>query len=177
MPATETAELLRRLQSGRVDLAEAAALEQVKAGELLVQLSRVYPLRFQERRLREKWEVGMARSLRWELAVQKPAGTLLPIWLLIPVWRHCVMLSGEGDDVTGVAVISRLAARPLRKPFLGLALTTGRGFKLDKALEGWILKPEKRRTVKLTEEFLQKRGWQFDNLNLLAALQGRPAGS
>src|SRR5438105_14641973 len=106
MPATETAELLRRLRSGRLDPAEAAALGRLKAADLLAEIVGLYPLRFQERRLREKWEIGSARSLRWELAARRPPGTLLPIWFLVPVWRHCVLLSGEGDSVTGVAAIS-----------------------------------------------------------------------
>ena len=177
MPATTTADLLSRLRLGRLDVVEAAALEQVKAADLIAEIAGLYPFRFQERRLREKWEIGSARALRWELAARRPRGTLFPIWFLMPVWRHCVLLSGEGDSLTGVAAISRLAARPLHKPFLGLALTTGPGFKLDKTADGWILKTEQRRTAKLSEEFLQKRGWRFDSLDLPAAWRTRSSGT
>ena len=163
LPA-QTEELLRRLRTGSIDPADIAALEQSKASDLLAELATDYPLRFQERRLGEKWEVGLARSLRHELAARVPRDSSFPIVFLVPVLRSCLLLSGEGDRVTGLAATTRLTVRPSRTPSQGLALTTGRGFKLEQAPDGWAVKPLHKRTVKLTEEFLRRRGWQFDLL-------------
>jgi hypothetical protein len=37
-------------------------------------------------------------------------------------------------------------------------------FKLDKKLDGWAIKPLRKRVVKLSAEFLRVRGWRFDHL-------------
>lgn len=168
MLATQTEELIQRLRAGQLDLADAAHFEQVKADELLAALLPVFRQRFQDRRLSQKWEVGMARQLRFELVARYYRNSQLPNWTLVPVLRQCLFLSGEGDAVTGISISPRIVVRPLRKPFHGLALTTGRGLKLDKFPDGWELKPLARRTVRLTEEFLQQRGWRFDLLRQVA---------
>jgi len=164
MQTIQAEDLLGRLRAGHIDPAAPLALEQTTAGELLAELASVYRLRFQERRLREKWEVGLARSLRHELAVRAFRASRFPVLVLMPVLRNCLLLSGEGETITGVTVIARLIVKPTGSPTPGLALTTGRGFKLEKAPDGWAVKPMHKRTVKLTEEFLQQRGWCFDFL-------------
>ena len=162
MPATQTEELLRHLRTGQLDAASLAHLEQLKADDLLADLAPRYPLRFQERRLGRKWEVSLARSLRFELRAGFVHGAPIPTWVLIPGLRHCLILSGEADAITGISLSPRLIVRPIQKPFPGLALTTSRGVKLDKLPDGWEVKPLDRKTVKLTEDFLRQRGWRFD---------------
>ncbi len=114
----------------------------------------------------------MARSLRTELVARpRPdSDSVFVSLLLIPVYHQCLLLSGEEDSITGIAVTSRLALRPIRKPSPGLAMTTGRGCKLDKGQDGWAIQPFKKRTVKLTEAFLRARGWRFDHLGQLASM-------
>jgi hypothetical protein len=82
--------------------------------------------------------------------------------ILVPVLRHCFLLSGEAEAVTGISMSPRIVIRPIHTPFHGLALTISRGFKLDKFPDGWAVKPLVNRTVKLAEDFLQQRGWRFD---------------
>ncbi len=104
----------------------------------------------------------MARSFGFKLAASFSENAVFPILLMLPVFRDCLLLSGEAESVTGVAVATRLIVKPRRKPRRALVLTTGRGFKLDRSPDGWVIKPVKKRTVTLTEEFLRKNGWQFD---------------
>jgi hypothetical protein len=164
MLIAQTEELLDRLKTGTFDPAGVQYLEQTSAHDFHAHLESVYCCRFQERRLRDKWELGVARSLRFELTALSSKGSAFPIMLVVPVFRNCLFLTSEADVITGVSVATRLTVRPIRKPFRGLALALGRGFKLDRMLDGWHLKPLGRRTVKLTDEFLQKRGWRFDTL-------------
>ena len=168
MLAIQTEELLRRLRAGQLDATDAAHLEQIKADDLLALLAPSYPLRFQERRLSKKWEASMARSLRFELLTRFYNGSQFPTLMLVPVLSHCLLLSGESEAVTGISTSPRIVLRAIHKPFNGLAITTSRGFKLDKFPDGWEVKPLVKKTVKLSEEFLRQRGWQFDLLRQLA---------
>lgn len=167
MIATQTKELLRRLRLGNADAADTALLEQTHVGELVRELRSVYRWTFQERRLKGKWEVSLARACKAELAARSIPDSLFVSFALIPVYLDCVMLSMEGDSVTGISRLSRLTVRVVRKPAPGLALTTGVGFKLDRGPDGWAVKPMRKRTVKLTEAFLRERGWRFDHLSHL----------
>ena len=63
---------------------------------------------------------------------------------------------------------TRLRVKPIRTPFQGLALSTGLGFKLDRTPDGWHVKPLVKRTVKLTDDFLLKRGWRYDSVQQFA---------
>src|SRR2546426_1010215 len=137
MIAAQTAELLRRLRTGQLDAADLVHLDQLKAGDLLADLAPIYPIRFQERRLSQKWEVSMAGSLSFELVPRFFRGSQLPILMLVPVLGKCLLLNGEAEAVTGISTSPRIVVRPIRKPFHGLALTTSRGFKLDKSPDGW----------------------------------------
>ncbi len=158
-----TEQLLSRLRSGTFDPADLEVLERTPLRDVRADLDAVYPLIFQERRLGGKTEIGMAHSLRLEFAAYAKR-FLVPIWFMVPVYRGCIFLSAEGDRVTGISVATGLRVRPTRTPTRGIALTVGRGFKLDHSLDGWDLKPLARRTIKLTDEFLQKRGWRFDSI-------------
>src|SRR5260370_8647959 len=162
MLTTQTAELLQHLRVGLLDPADTAHLEQVKADDLLADVAAQYPVRFQERRLSAKWEVGVARSLRFELKVRFFHGSPFPTSILFPILRRCLMLSGEAETVTGISASHHIIVRPIRKPFRGLALLSVRGFKIDKLPDGWNGKPLVTKTVELTEDFLRHRVWQFD---------------
>lgn len=164
MQTLQMEELLRRIKTGIFDPADVEILEQPAAVDFLAELDVAYPFQFQERRLRDKWEVSLARSLRHEIEVFSSKDSLTPLVFLVPVFRGCLFLSGEGNFVTGIAATNCLSVKPIRKPFRGLSLTTGRGFKLDRSAEGWSIKPVVNRTVRLTEDFLKKRGWRFDVL-------------
>jgi hypothetical protein len=164
MIATRTAELLRNLRGGTLDPADVAVLEATPANELIDDLRREYRVTYQERRIGRKWEVSLARSFRPELAVRPIPDALFVSFSVVPAYRGCLTLNAEGDSVTGISWLSRLSARTVSKPERGLALKTGHGFKLDRAPDGWAIKPMHRRVVKLSEPFLRGRGWQFDHL-------------
>src|ERR1017187_2496851 len=108
MLTAQTEDLLHRLKSGNFDPADIQALERTPVQELLADLDSVYPCRFQERRLTNKWEIGAARSLRFEVFTLSSRGAFFPILVMVPVFRHCVFLSGEADTVTGISLITRL---------------------------------------------------------------------
>ena len=84
----------------------------------------------------------------------------------MPVYVNCLMVNLEDNAVTGVSRLDRLRVRAVAKPVPGLALTTGRGFKLDKTPDGWNVKRLRRRTLRLSESFLQARGWRFHHMAL-----------
>jgi hypothetical protein len=164
MLTDQVEDMLRRLKAGTFDSNDIESLEKSSPGDFLAELEPIYRCRFQERRLGNKWEVGIARLLRHELAVRFSKGSVTPNLLIIPVFHACLFVSGEGESITGIGSASRLVVKPITKPFRGFALTSGRGFKLDKTPDGWHLKAMPKRTTKLTEELLQKRGWRFDEM-------------
>lgn len=159
MIATQSEELLNRLRRGILDPADVHFLEHAQARELRTEFTERYPIVFQERQIRDKWELSVAASLRFELASRRTKSGSFPLLLLVPVLGRCVFLSGEGDLVTGIRLAAGLRVKPSRA---GLAIRTGRGFKLDHTPDGWAIKPAPARTVQLSEDFLRKRGWRFD---------------
>ncbi len=167
MVTTQVEELLRRLKTGVFDPADVHALERTTPAELLAELDARYSIRFQERRVGRKWEVSVAHSLHFELTVAARKSPF-PMVFIVPVYRSCLFLSGEEDRITGISVATRLRVRPIRAPFQGLAVSTGPGFKLDRTPDGWHIKPITKRTVKLADDFLLKRGWRFDALQQFA---------
>ena len=167
MIATHTAELFDRLRHGILDRNDTSMLEHARASEFVAELKSVYRITFQERRLRGKWEVSLARVLRAELVARSVPGALFVSLHVVPVYKDCLLLSIEDDSITGISRITKLTVRGVKKPTPGLALTTGRGFKLDNTPDGWSLKPIQKKTVKLAESFLRDRGWKFDHLNQL----------
>ncbi|MBI1831691.1 MAG: hypothetical protein HYR84_09600 [Planctomycetes bacterium] len=167
MLTAQTEELLSRLKVGTFDSADVQALENTGADDFVAGLDASYPMRFQERRLRDKWEVGVSSSLRFELVSLSPKRACFPILVLAPVFRNCLFVSSEAGFVTGLSWATRLSIRPVRQLFPGVIMTTGRGFKLDLTPDGWVLKAFEKQTVKLTDEFLQNRGWRFEAIERL----------
>lgn len=162
MTITQLHELLERLKTGTFDVADPEALEHTSAKDILGHLEAVFVWLFQERRVREKWEIGMAKTIRRELASVYAPGFRVPLFLPVLNFRSCLFVSGEQDVVTGIALCSRLKVKPIPK-VRGMALTTGTGFKLDHLPDGWLMKKIEKSTVRLSEQFLQKRGFQFDS--------------
>src|SRR5260370_10992889 len=164
MMATGTTEFLHRLQMGNLDPVDTAMLEQTPANHLVDGLRSLYRLTFQERRIGKKWELSLARAFRAELAFRPVPEAVFVSFLLLPAYLNCLMLNIEDNYLTGISRLTRLTVWAVGKPESGLALKSGRGFKLDKTPDGWAIKPMRKRVVKLSGEFLQERGWRFDHL-------------
>ncbi len=171
MIATRTNELLQRLQKGILDPADITMLEQSPAKNLVDELRSVYRVTFQERHIGKKWEVSIARSFRAELAIRPIPEAVFASFLLVPAYINCLMLNIEEDYLTGISKMGRLTAWATDKPEGGLILKSGSGFKLDKTLDGWAIKPMRKRIVKLSGEFLRARGWRFDHLKQFVLVQ------
>lgn len=155
-------DILQQLRTGRFNVADAPLLETLSARELMADLQRLYPVKFQERDIGRKHEVALARSIRYELGfANRDLSVFSPIRLL-PVLRNCVFAGGYGDSLSELTTVTSVSVKPTRKPVKGLILKMGRGFKLDKSPDGWAVNPIEGRAVKLSLEFLEKRGWQFD---------------
>jgi hypothetical protein len=168
MPTTRLQELLRQLRDGVLDAADTEFLETTPANEVVLELSTIFPHRFQERHLRGKWEVGMARSIRHQLALPSTSQAMFGILRLIPFLGNCLLFSGERDTITGIASLDRLTIRPDRDLPNEVAVTSGRGFQIDLAPDGWTIKPLRKTTTKFTSAFLQRRVWLFDALTPFA---------
>jgi hypothetical protein len=165
MITKNTAELLEKLRKGNLDQINTAWLDQV-LGDSLVDQVRPSPFRltFQERRIGKKWEIALARSFRAELTFRSIPDAVFVSVLLVPAYLNCLMLNIEDNRLTGISRLTRLTVWPVSEPGGGLALKSGRGFKLDKTPDGWAIKPMQRRLVKLSGDFLRERGWRFDHL-------------
>src|SRR5713101_5200550 len=164
MITTRTAELLQRLQRGILDPADTTMLGQTSASHLVDELRSVYRITFQERRIGKKREIALARSFRAELAIRPLPEAVFVSFLLVPAYLNCLMLNIEDNYLTGISRLSRLTAWAVSEPEGGLVLKSGRGFKLDKTPDGWVIKPMRKRVVKLSGEFLRVRGWRLDHL-------------
>lgn len=168
MTTSQTAALLQKIKKGILDPGDVAYLEQIPADRFVNELrTSRYPFTFQERQIGMKWEISLAHSVRAELAIRPVPEAVFVSMRLVPVYLDCLMLNVEENLLTGISRIARLTVRMVSKPERGLALKSGHGFKLDKTPDGWVIKPMTKRIVKLSRQFLQGRGWQFDHLKQL----------
>src|SRR5262245_36707578 len=131
MVTAQMTEFLRRLKAGKADSSDMKMLDGMSAGDFRAEIATTYAVPFQARRLKDKWEFAAARSLRFELRQCSAKHAAFPMLIVTPVFRRCVFLSGEADRITAVSIVSRLVVRPIDNGTHSLALTTGRGFKLD----------------------------------------------
>lgn len=168
MIAPPTQDLLRRLRKGTHENSDLAFLEHINASDWITQLKSAFRFTLQERHIRGKWEIALARTHRTELVARSIRNSVFFSYIVVPVYLDCLMLNLEDNAVTGISRLDRLMIRAVAKPAPGVALTTGRGFKLDKTPDGWAMKRLRRRTVRLSESFLQARGWHFDQMRLFA---------
>jgi hypothetical protein len=124
----------------------------------------LYPILFQERRIGRKHEVGRARSSKLELAVRKLPDTLFPSVHPLMVLSKCLFVNSYDDSISGITVTSSIRVWPKGGSAKDAILKLGSGFKLDRAPDGWTIKPLKGRPVTLSEDFLRERGWKFEAL-------------
>jgi hypothetical protein len=161
MLATQTKELLQQIRSGTFDVANATTLEQLSSRQFLSDLRNLYPVLFQERRVGRKQEIGLARSLKFELSGRELSDSLFRPVILVRVLRKCLLVSTYDDSIGEITMAASIRVRPGGGASRGVILKMGRGYKLDRTPDGWVLTPLQRRSVSLTEEFLAKRGWNF----------------
>ena len=164
MPAGQINGLLRDLRLGKLDAASAEFLAGTPLGGLVSNLLDSFPVLFQERVVGRKREVSVARSLLFRLAAHRSPGSRFQSMEFCPVLWRCVFVSGYDDTVSEITQIGSISLRPADSARTELTLRTGRGFKVDKTPDEWILKELKPRRVNLSEEFLAKRGWKFEAL-------------
>ncbi|HVA49939.1 MAG TPA: hypothetical protein VNH11_26470 [Pirellulales bacterium] len=168
MPTDQITEFLRQLRSGNLDAENPAFPEHLSAADFLKQVRDHYPVVFQERSIGRKTELGLARSLQFELAVPGNGQQTFPPVLLFPVFRRCLLISTYDDHLSGIAMAKSVRIRPSKADRDELVVTMGGGYKLDKMPDGWTLKDVPRRSTVLSEAFLRARGWQFDRLRPFA---------
>lgn len=168
MLSTPFTVLLDRLRTNAFDPEGVAFLEQTSAESLVSELRGLYPWTFQERRIGNKWEVGLARRFQVEMVAQRVGESGLLSFRLVPTYRQCLMVSIEMDRITGLSRFGKLKLRVTRKPTPGLLLRMSPGAKLDRLPDGWEIKELQKRTVQFDEAFLRGRGWQLDHLRHLA---------
>lgn len=168
MPSPQTTDLHQHLQQGKFVGSDVAYLEGVKANDLLAELERACPVRFQEHRLGRKWEIALAHRAELRIQLRGVNGTWAGKAELVPVFAHCLFLSGEGDSVTGVSFLSTIRLR--RKSSNEVALRSGRGYKLSRFPDGWEGKALVPKVVKLDDEFLRRRGWRMHHVPPVAAV-------
>ena len=90
---------------------------------------------------------------------------------LRPVLQRCLLVSAYDDLISEVTHVAGILIRPNGTGPRALVLKTGRGYKLDKDGDEWRVKQLEPKTVALSEEFLEQRGWNFE---LLIPLLGKP---
>jgi hypothetical protein len=171
MLASHTRELINRVRSGQFELADVADIEQLSARAFIQELNESYPIVFQERSVKSKLEIGLARSVKYELAFSRRSNSVFPVVRICTVLRGCLLLSCYDDGLSELTAFASIRASAMRHPVHGLALKTSRGFKLDRTPDGWQLKSLEPKSVKLTEEVLGNRGWRFD---VLSPIGGKP---
>ena len=164
MIAAETRELLRRLRSGRMDVADTDALEKLPANVLVEDIKNFYNILFQERQVRNKHEVSLARSLKVEFSVRRHPNSLFAPIYLHPVLSKCLFVSSYEDTISEITMAASIHVLPRGGEAKEVILKLGRGHKLDRTPDGWMIKPLERRSVTLSESLLSKRGWKFGAL-------------
>lgn len=164
MITAEARELIRRLRAGEFDPGEAEAIAKLSAGDFVSEMKAIYPILFQEHRVGRKQEVGMARSLKFELDVRRSPGGLFPFVGMDLVLRKCLLVNSYDDSISGITAVTSLRVRHRGGRANDAALRMGKGSTLDRFPDGWAVKPVKGRWIRLSEDFLLKRGWRFEAL-------------
>jgi hypothetical protein len=149
---------LQSLRTGRRDQALTVYLDQVSARALIAGLKAAYSVVFQERTVEQKHEIGMSQERKYVL---QHSGDEIPAIAAPASLVHCLFISDYHDKVSEITWAGRIQVRNAPG---GLALTYGKGYKLDRTVDGWTIKPLRIRNVTLSEELLSARGWKFDAL-------------
>jgi hypothetical protein len=72
------------------------------------------------------------------------------------------LLTSESDRITTLAAMPLLRARVPRDRDEPIQLSCGAGFSLYADPDGWKLKLLEERTITLSRQALQERGWRLD---------------
>jgi hypothetical protein len=171
MLTTQTRELLERLRTGNLAASDASDLEHMAAGSLIQDLQLIYPIVFQERTLKQKREIGLARMVRYELSLSRNVESLFTSVRLHAVIHRCILISSYDDAVSEITTTRSIRLLPVFQPVKSAIVKMDRGFKLDKTPDGWTVKRLGRKSTKLSEEFLRARGWRFDVLSPVGGQQ------
>jgi hypothetical protein len=129
------------LKSGTIDISDVHSLEQLDVRQLVDELSAAFPERFLERRIADKWEVGLAKA---------KAGHRL---------NRCILLTSESGQLTTVAMMAFVEFRPSVQNAAVVDISSGGGFSLYRTPDGWKTKLLEEKTVSLATSELAKRGW------------------
>jgi hypothetical protein len=159
---------LELLRNGTLDVSNPLSFEQLTLSSFTNDLLATHGYVFQRRQIGRKLEIGMARKVSFQMTFQASSRSLFLNSRLYPNLVDCYLLSGYDDVLSEITWAQRLYVRPAAGQ-REVTLAFGRGYKLDKSDEGWTLKPLLRRRVKLSEQVLSQRGWQFDLLNQIRA--------
>jgi hypothetical protein len=162
MISTEINGMLKQLKLGNFDLSQTAQLERLSPNEFILDLRDSYPVVFQERQIRDKREIGMARKISLETAARQIPGSNFSQFSIFPSIKNCVLVSYYANALSEITVLSEIRVRPKGGPSLDVNLKMGHGYKLDKTPDGWFVKQLKHRSVTLSESFLLARGWRFE---------------
>lgn len=152
---------LAQLRRGTLNLASPLSFEQFSGRMLIDELRRSFPFVFQEHDRGTKHEIGLAGRVSYELEFQAVPGSLFQGVRLAPLLSRCFLISMYDDEISEITWASKIRIRPIPGPTARVGLTFGRGYKLDKTIDGWALTPLLKRETILTEDFLKQRGWQF----------------
>jgi hypothetical protein len=149
MTATEATGWTERLKSGVIGLADVPVLESLEIPRLLELLGPYFPVRFLEGQQRNgKREIGLARERNSAAETH--------------TFRRCLLLTSEGGRLTTVAVLSQLVVRVKQGEDETLELVSASGFSLFRDPDGWKVKTLEEKTVSLSRQTLQARGWHLD---------------
>jgi len=155
---------LALLRKGKLSTSALSTFDQLSGQSLIDELVLVHPFVFQRRDCGRKHEIGLAREVAYELVFQKLPRSLFHGVRVYPTLLRCYLISTYDDAISEITWASRIQVRPVSGKGKGLALSFRSGFKLDKTIDGWSVKPLLRRKTVVSEESLSKRGWQFDVL-------------
>jgi hypothetical protein len=162
MISTEINGMLKQLKLGEFDPSQADQLERLSPDEFISDLKVSYPVVFQERQIRDKHEIGMARKISLETVARKIPGSNFFQFSIFPSIKNCVLASYYASSLSEITVLSEIRVRPRGGPALDVNLKMGHGYKLDKTPDGWFVKQLTNRSVTLSESFLLARGWKFE---------------
>ena len=164
MPAIETQEIVDRLRAGKLSAADGAELETVSMQTFIQELRAAYPIVFQERTIRSKYETSLAAASAFAVEFKQVADEVFLLPIPSTKFRNCVFVNGYNDVVSGISAVAgvRVSANPRRSKHVLVRM--GRGFKFDKFPDGWELRPIDPTATKLSIQFLKSRGWRFGAL-------------
>ena len=164
MSIGQTSELLNELRKGRLDSSAIEHLAGMHLSELVANLRPQYPVLFQQCAIGRKCEVGMARSIRFNLTPCRVPGSRFLSMHLRPVLQRCLLVSAYDDLISEVTQVAGIRIAVPRVSPGSLVLRMGPGHKVDKDGEAWVVKRLTAKTVTLSEDFLVRRGWNFNAL-------------